>query len=332
MKERAIYFNVSKKMINRVYAEETKEKLRKELDISDEIYSKKDFGKVDFSDVKYIFTTWGMMKVNAKSVRTYFPNLKCLFYAAGTVKGFAKPFIQNGVRIFSGWKANAVPVAEYTFSQIILANKGFYQLLDRTKEDYAKAKQHFEHYVGNYNAKIGIIGYGSISSIVVDQLVRRKFEVYVCTDHMSKEKADSLGVKLASLDEIFENCDVISNHLANTEANHKRINAKLINKMKHYATFINTGRGQQVDEKALVAKCKKDKTITAVLDVTDPEPPLSDSPLYSVPNIFVTPHIAGSAGNEVCRMSEYICDEFLRYKNGEKTIYEIDAKMLETMA
>ena len=60
-------------------------------------------------------------------IAEYFPNLKAVFYGAGSVQGFARPFLKSGVKVFSAWAANAVPVAEYTLSQILLANKGFFQ-------------------------------------------------------------------------------------------------------------------------------------------------------------------------------------------------------------
>lgn len=102
--------------------------------------------------------------------------------------------------------------------------------------------------------------------------------------------------------------------------------------MPKNATFINTGRGAQVVEEDLIRILKERADLTAVLDVTFPEPPLPESKFYTLPNCVLTPHIAGSLGNEKWRMSEYMYDEFIRYKNGEKTLYGVTEKMLETMA
>ena len=90
-----------------------------------------------FADTEYIFSTWGMPWFSDEEVKQYFPSLKCIFYAAGTVQSFARPFLNNGVKVFSAWAANAVPVAEYTVAQIILANKGFYRCsIMSNKEEY----------------------------------------------------------------------------------------------------------------------------------------------------------------------------------------------------
>ena len=100
-----------------------------------------------------------------------------------------------------------------------------------------------------------------------------------------------------------------------------------------YSTFINTGRGAQLIEADLVKMLTERPDVTAVLDVTDPkEPPERDHPFYSLPNCVLTPHIAGSLGNEVVRMSEYMAEEFDSYVKGKPTRYEVSLKMLETMA
>ena len=80
------------------------------------------------------------------------------------------------------------------------------------------------------------------------------------------------------------------------------------------------------------APCRPSQDMTAVLDVTDPEPPAADSPLYTLPNVFLTPHIAGSSGDEVARMGTYMAEEFLRMEIGEECLYEVSAAMLATMA
>ena len=89
----------------------------------------KNFGPGDhaeFAGVEFIFSTWGMPRFSAEEIRRYFPDLRAVFYAAGSVQGFARPFLDCGVRVFSAWAANAIPVAAYTVAQILLAAKGFF--------------------------------------------------------------------------------------------------------------------------------------------------------------------------------------------------------------
>ena len=102
--------------------------------------------------------------------------------------------------------------------------------------------------------------------------------------------------------------------------------------MRENAVFINTGRGAQVVEDDLVKILEERKDLIAILDVTDPEPCPENHPFYKLENCILTPHIAGSFGNEVRRMSEYMTDEFERYLNNEQCLFEVTKKMLETMA
>ena len=146
------------------------------------------------------------------------------------------------------------------------------------------------------------------------------------------QKAIELGVKKCDLDTLFERSFVVSNHLANNEQTKGMLGYRLFTKMRENAVFINTGRGAQVVEDDLARVLTERKDLTALLDVTYPEPPEADHPFYTLENCVLTPHIAGSAGDEVARMGEYMLDEFKAYVNKEPTRYEVTLKMLETMA
>ena len=329
---RAIFLCDDKANVARVYGGKTAERLRAAFDLDETVYTLSELDDVRFQEVEVIFSTWGMPNVESEKIKKCLPKLKALFYAAGSVQNFARNFLESGVRVFSAWRANAIPVVDYTLAQIILANKGFYSLSRICKEDYERAHQTLERYNGNYNAKVGIIGDGAIGGQVIRRLKDYNLQVYVFSITMTQEEARALGVELASLEQIFSECDVISNHLANNEKTKKMIGAELINRLKPYATFINTARGAQVDEAALIAKCKSDPTITAVLDVTDPEPPAPNSELYALENVVLTPHIAGSSGEEVKRMGEYMADEAARYLAEEACLFEVTPDMLKTMA
>ena len=101
--------------------------------------------------------------------------------------------------------------------------------------------------------------------------------------------------------------------------------------MKPNATFINTGRGAQVDEAGMLTALKKRPDVSAILDVTIEEPPTNND-FYELENVFLTPHIAGSQANEVARMSELVVDQFENMLNGKPTQYEVTEQMLATMA
>jgi phosphoglycerate dehydrogenase-like enzyme len=149
---------------------------------------------------------------------------------------------------------------------------------------------------------------------------------------LSDERAAALGVRKCSLEELFAKSQVVSNHLANNPQTVGMLKNPLFTSMKPNATFLNTGRGAQVVEDDLIAALEERPDLTAVLDVTLPEPPVDGSRFYELPNVFLTPHIAGSLGDEVWRMSEYMLEEFRRAQRGEAYRYAVTIPMLATMA
>lgn len=293
------------------------------------LYSKEDIlaNPSFFKDTEVIFSTWGMPTFDKEEIQDCFPTLKAIFYSAGSVQSFAREFLELGVRVFSAYSANALPVAEFAMSEIILANKGFFKAIKKksTREDVSG-------YKGNFKAKVGIVGVGTIGTLLIKKLKTFDFEILVFDPFLSDSKAEKLEVKKVSLEELFSRCEVISNHLADNEETKNIFKKRLFELMPPYSTFINTGRGRQVVESDLAEVLKNRPDLTALLDVTYPEPPLDDSPFYSLDNCIITPHIAGSMAEEVRRMAEYMTEEFKRFSNGEECKYEVTLDMLKTMA
>ena len=332
---KTVFITNQKEKLDYVYPENVIEYL-KENAVSDGVcYNYKDVlaNKEKFKDTEYIFSTWGMVTFTEEEIKEIFPALKCVFYAAGSVQYFARPFLNLGIKVFSAWAANAVPVAEYTVAQIILANSSYFLTSTIASDgNYIKAREEFSNYRGNYGAKVGIIGAGMIGKLVIQMLKAYKLEVLVFDPFLPDSKAEELGVKKTTLEEIFSSCTVISNHLANNEQTKGMLKGELFDKMQPYTTFLNTGRGAQVVEADLIKTLKENPDIVAVLDVTDPEPPVEGSDFYKLPNCILTPHIAGSSGDEVHRMAEYMVEEYENYISHKLCKYEVTLKMLETMA
>ena len=292
------------------------------------IESRKEFLK----DCEIAFATWGMPQFTEAEIKKYMPCLKVIFYSAGTVQYFAKPFLDCGIRVFSAFSANGIPVAEYTVSQIILALKGYFQGAERYKAFLPYSRKHTRNCIGAYGARVGLIGLGAIGSAVSEKLKELDVSVLAYDPFAKEERAKALSVTLCDLETIFRECDVISNHLANKKELKNILNGKLFSLMKPHSTFINTGRGDQVDEFALAKNLLCHPSTTAVLDVLKNEKMPFSSPLFWCPNAIITPHIAGSLGNETERMADYMIEQLDNYINGKPTKYEITKDMLETMA
>ena len=335
MMKNAVFFGGSR--LREVYAPATVERLHASLNFeTEEILTKADLERCRgiLARTDYIFTTWGFPHFEKEEIREYLPNLKAVFYGAGSVQHFAREFIEEGIAVFSAWAANGVPVAEFTFAEIILASKGYYQRLHR-QSDGAEWKNRSVGvpFPGSFEIKVGVIGAGMIGKMVIEKLKTLDLvDILVFDPFLPDDKAAALGVKKTDLETLFSSCDVISNHLANNPQTVGMLDGRLFSRMKPYAAFLNTGRGAQVVEDDLIAALREVPTRVAVLDVTWPEPPAESSPLYTLPNVFLTPHIAGSIGNEVHRMAEFMFEEYEAFDAGRETRYSVTLKMLETMA
>ena len=179
---------------------------------------------------------------------------------------------------------------------------------------------------------MGLIGLGAIGAGVARRLKDYRLKVYAYDPYCTPEKAADLGVTLAELDFIFETCLTVSNHTPNIPATRGMLHYGHFSRMPKNGVFLNTGRGAQVVEADLIRALTEEPARTAVLDVTDPEPPVEGHPFYELENVILTPHIAGSAGAECYRMGAYMLEEAERYLKGEPLRYAVSEKMLETMA
>lgn len=333
MKKRAAFFGEAEQ-IRRVYAGERWNQVAELTDLRPGIVRAPDIAASaagsDLSDIEVAFSTWGMPRLTDKHLAAL-PRLQAVFYAAGSVQTFARPFLERGIAVFSAWQSNAVPVAEFTLGQILLAGKGYFRN-ERDCRTYEGRQHRPLRGRGNYGETVALLGAGAIGRRVIALLRPFHLHVIVFDPFLSDADAAALGVEKVSLEDAFARGYIVSNHLANKQETVKMLNAPLFALLRDDATFINTGRGATVDEDALIAEFTRRPTLTALLDVTWPEPPAIDSPLYSLPNVHLTSHIAGSIGDEVHRMADDMIAEFTRWERGEPTAARVTLPMLDHMA
>lgn len=327
---KAAYLCENPETLRRVYGERQRAALEAQAEFLPDILTTLRDSRL--RDVEVVFSTWGMPAHSVEEIREWAPNLRAVFYAAGSVQGFARPYLDAGVRIFSAWQANAIPVVQFTHAQILLALKGYFQTRQAMGQGRAAGQRVFAHYPGVFNAKVGLLGCGAIGSRVAELLKSADVEVLVYDPFLSEARAAELGVRRAELDELFAVCDVVSNHLANLPATVGIIRREHLLSMKPYSTFINTGRGPQLSEADLADMLVSDPTRFALLDVLTDEQHSDASPLSALPNCWITPHIAGSSGFEVQRMAEYMIDAHRKYLSNLPCPFEVLPSMLPTMS
>lgn len=319
--------------IDSVYGDGRKQQVEQLTDLHPVMVTPENFADeaCNLEDLEVIFTTWGMPCLTAEQLQ-HFPRLKGLFYAAGSVKALAGPFLDREVIVVSAWAANAVSVAEFCLGQILLACKGYFRnTLDcRTPPDERQARPFYGK--GAYGEKIAIIGAGQIGRQLIRLLKPFRLQVLAVDPYLSAEEAEALGVTKVSLEEAFSQAYVVSNHLPNLPDLQRVLNRPLFAAMRQGATFLNTGRGAQVNEADLIAVLKARPDLLALLDVTDPEPSLPKSDFYRLPNIQLSSHLAGAHDDEVVRMADTVIEEFIRWQNGDPLRYQITREMLDRLA
>lgn len=264
-----------------------------------------------------LVTGWGCPPLDEETLRAA-PRLRAVVHTAGTVKQHVTEACwRRGIQVTSAAAANAVPVAEYTLAAILFANKRVLSARDAYRETRDRGVDWHTALAtaGNYRRRIGIIGASRIGRRVIELLRPFDLEVALSDPYLDSDEAARLGVRLVTLPELFAGCDVVSVHapwLPDTEG---LVSRALLAAMPDGATLINTARGALVDQQALEEELRSGR-IDAVLDVTSPEVLPASSPLYTLPNVLLTPHIAGSMGGELRRMADFALDELERWTRG----------------
>ncbi len=169
------------------------------------------------------------------------------------------------------------------------------------------------------NLKLGIIGPGRIGREFT-HLCKNAFnhEVFYYSRKRKEDFEEEFSAKFLSLNEMIEECDVISIHCPLTQETKHLLNKSNLSLMKNDAILINTARGEIINQADLIEITKMRKDLSFGLDVTDPEPLKAESPLYSSPNVLITPHI-GSATREARReMGKIVCKSIKSCFSGDE--------------
>ncbi len=295
--------------------------------VTPEIYRK---SSTVWPEVEMIFSGWGMVPMDEIFFRR-FPKLKVVFYAAGTVRSFVKDaFWKRNILLTNAGAANAIPVCEFTVSQILFALKHGWQ-----KALYIRKHRKFPpryNAPGAFETTVGLLSLGEIGRLAAERLQQFDLNVVAYDPYFPPQEAARLKVKLVSLEEVFAISDVVSCHTPLIAETESMIRGAHFESMKLGAVFLNTARGGVVAEEEMIAALRKRPDLFALLDVTQNEEPPADSPLYALENVVLTPHIAGSLGHECHRMGKLMAEELERYLERKPLRYVIDQKRFNRLA
>ncbi|UQA97926.1 hydroxyacid dehydrogenase [Streptomyces halobius] len=268
------------------------------------------------ADAEVLLTCWGAPPLTAP-VLAAAPRLRAVVHAAGSVKHhITEACWQRGIAVASAASVNALPVAEYTLAAILFANKRVLHAAHRYRTLRARHDWHGElSGAGNYGRTVGVVGASRIGRRVIELLHPFDLRVLLHDPYVDAAEAARLGTTPVPLDTLCADSDIVTVHAPELPATRHLLGARELALMPDGATLVNTARSSLVDETALLPELLTGR-LHAVLDVTEPELPPPGSPLYDLPNVLLTPHIAGSLGGELHRLADRALDEVARFAAG----------------
>ncbi|HTM44307.1 MAG TPA: hydroxyacid dehydrogenase [Polyangiaceae bacterium] len=315
-----------------VFGAGRRERIAQLASLHPEVITAKNFAQQapHLREVEVIFATWGIPRFGEEHFAAM-PNLKAVFYAAGNVKNFAQPLVDRDVVLVSAWAINAIATMQLALSQVLLTCRGYFRSVRLYAQTHELASAKAFRRTGAAGETIGLIGLGWIGRRLAAELNALGFRVLATDPFLTTERAAELGVEKVEVAELFARSYIVSNHIPDLPNTKQLLGAALFSSMREGATFINTGRGAQVVEADLAAVLAARPDLTALLDVTDPEPPAADSPLWKLPNVVISPHIGGTIGDEVTRLADAVIEEFIAWETGKPLRYQVTREILATM-
>jgi phosphoglycerate dehydrogenase-like enzyme len=284
--------------------------------------------------IEVLLGGWGCTALD-DALLARMPKLRLLAYAAGSVKHTVTPATwDHRIMVSSAAAANAVPVAEFTFAAIVMIAKDVFRTRDRLRETRGTVAVMGigpSGALGTRGARVGIIGASTIGRLVIERLATLDLDVAVTDPYLDDDRAAALGVARMELDELFAWSDIVSVHAPDLPSTRHLVDADRLARLHDGAWVLNTARGALVDTDALTRECVAGR-LNAFLDTPDPEPLPADSPLYDLPNVVLTPHIAGSLGNEISRMGDLAVAEIRRFLAGEPLLHGVRVEDLDRIA
>lgn len=266
-------------------------------------------------EIEVLLSGWGSPRVDEEFLASA-PKLKAIFYAAGGIGVWATEAIwKRGITVSTASAANAIPVAEYALGTILLGLKRVFPTAARMRA--TRARPDNVGLPGNYRRTVGLVSFGMIAQALRSMLRQHDLDVVVHDPFLTAESAAAWGVERVSLAELFRRSHAVSLHAPLIPQTVGMITGDLLTSMPSNAIFINTARGPIVRHGELTDVARKRPDLSFVLDVTDPEPLPPESPLYDLPNVLLTSHLAGSVEQECHRLGQAMIDELRRYISGQ---------------
>ncbi len=281
--------------------------------------------------VDAMVTGWGIVPL-IEEVLAGANHLRLVAHAAGSVKGFATAAVfDRGIAVSHAAARIAESVAEFTLA-VVMAGLRRPQDFDRRMragEAWPKVTDVPTYEIAG--KRVGLLGMGYVGRCTARLFRAVGAEVWAYDPYLTPERAGELGARKAELDEVLCSCPIISVHLPVTDETRHMLGARELALIPDGAVFVNTARAWVVDQDAMVRELATGR-FWAALDVFDPEPLPLEHPLRAMPNVLLTPHVAGRTVDSHQGLMALMIDEVERLANGEPLRYAVTRDMLATMA
>ena len=283
------------------------------------------------ADVEVIFSGWHSPVLDERFLAAA-PRLRAFFYAAGSVKNIVTEAAwERKLVVASAWGANGASVADYTLGAILFGLKQGFASSVAVRRDRNFSRLPLPS--GVCGATVAVVALGAAGGAVCSRLRAFPVKVIAHDPYAVADETRSLGVHaLVSLEEAFATADVVSLHLPATAETRGLVRGAHIRSMTRGATLINTARGVVIRQDEMIQALAERPDVVAVLDVTEPEPPHPLSRLFDLPNVILTPHIAGALDRDSRLLSRCMIEEFDAWAGGAPLKWEVRREDLETMA
>lgn len=279
-------------------------------------------------DVDVLVCGWGTPCLT-EDVLKKANRLKLVAYVCGSVANVVSDAMYaKGIRIVSGNEEFARSVAEGTVAYMLCALRDIPNVSRHMQEK--GWMPHPDRRLALLDQTVGIVGYGAISRYLLDLLRPFGVKIKLYSRHMSDEQAQRLGVRKASLEEIFSTCKIVSLHCARNAENYHLVDERLLSMLQDGAVLVNTARGDVIDEEALIREARKGR-FRAILDVFEEEPLPLHSELRSLDNVILLPHQGGPTYDKRCDAAKIVLQDIERFQKGiplENEILKSRAKMM----
>lgn len=277
-----------------------------------------------------ILTSWGTAALDAERLARA-PKLAFLAHAAGSVKPVVSDALwQRGIQVSSAAAAIAFGVAEFCLGLMLTAPKrAFWAGIATRQGEWSEGIKFCHGPQEIYQQTIGIIGAGHVGRHLARLLRHFTCDVLMFDPYCPAATLAELGAtRVDTLDELFTRCRVVSLNAPSTEETRHLIRGRHLALLPDGALFINTARGAIVHEEEMIDELRKNRFV-ACIDVTDPaEPPPADHPLRRLPNVWLTPHEAGTVAQNMLRIGTFAADEVLAFAAGAPRRYAVTQEQL----